>query len=420
MHSPSLKPPFEADTLLQIAHEFGTPTYVYDERVIRQQCGLLKKHLSGIKTRLLYAMKANSQPAILEIIRSEGFGIDAVSPGELYLARKVGFTPDEILYTANNITDEEMHLVQQEGVLLNLGELSRLERFGKAYPGADVCIRLNPQIGSGHHEHVVTAGKTTKFGIPIQEIQEILRIANQYDLKITGIHQHIGSGISSMQVLGEAITVLLEHAVAFPDLQFINIGGGFNIPYHSDDTPIDFENFESAIVSLLQRTDEQTNHQLEYWFEPGRFLVAESGILLARANTIKESNERTFAGTDTGMNQLLRPALYQAYHEIINISNVDAAASRYEIVGNICESGDIFAKSRPVQQIREGDILAILDAGAYGMSMASVYNLRPTPAEILIRTDGRIECVLPRQNPKELIDRMFGTYFEQPGVAPQP
>ena len=411
MHSPSLKPPFEVNTLLEIAKEFGTPTYVYDERVIRQQCALLKKHLRGIQTRLLYAMKANSHPALLEIIRAEGFGIDAVSPGELYLARKVGFSPQEILYTANNITDDEMHLAQSEGVLLNIGELSRLERFGQAYPGAEVCIRLNPQIGSGHHDHVVTAGKATKFGIPVNDISKILDVTKRHKVRITGIHQHIGSGIPSMHILGKAIRVLLDHATEFPDLNFVNIGGGFNIPYHPDESPIDFENFHSSIVSLLRETDEKANHKLEYWFEPGRFLVAESGILLIRSNTIKEANGLTFAGTDSGMNQLIRPALYQAYHEISNLSNPIAPLSHYEIVGNICESGDIFAKARPVQKIREGDILAIHDAGAYGMAMASVYNLRPTPAEVMIRQDGTVSCIQPRQSPQELVHAMYASYF---------
>jgi len=412
VHPPSLKSSFQVNTLLEITNQFGTPTYVYDEQIIRQQCQLLKKHLTGINTRLLYAMKANSHPAILEIIRSEGFGIDAVSPGELYLAQKVGFSPEEILYTANNITDDEMHLTQKAGVLLNVGELSRLERFGQSYSGGNICIRLNPQIGSGHHEHVVTAGKTTKFGIPVHEISKVLEIAKTYNIRITGIHQHIGSGISSMKVLGEAIQVLLKHATDFPHLQFVNIGGGFNIPYHPDDTPIDFENFQTSIVSLLKDTDKKANQKLEYWFEPGRFLVAESGVLLVRSNTIKEANGRTFAGTDSGMNQLIRPALYQAYHEIFNLSNAQASPSSYEIVGNICESGDIFAKNRSVQHIREGDILAIFDAGAYGMAMASIYNLRPFPAEVLIREDGSFTCIRTRQSPEDLIHTMFASYFD--------
>ena len=259
---------------------------------------------------------------------------------------------------------------------------------------------------------MITAGKTTKFGIPVQEIGSILNIAKRYNIQITGIHQHIGSGIPSMQVLREAITVLLEHATEFPDLRFVNIGGGFNIPYQPDETPIDFENFQTTIVSLLKQTNDNTNQKLEYWFEPGRFLVAESGVLLAQSNTIKEANGLVFAGIDTGMNQLIRPALYQAYHEIFNLSNPNASPATYEVVGNICESGDIFAKSRPVQMIREGDVLAILDAGAYAMAMASAYNLRPFPAEVLITQDKSFRCIRKRQSPQDLVHSMYSTYFE--------
>lgn len=407
------KTPFDASTLLEIAHSVGTPTYVYDERIIRRQCQLLKQHLKGINHRLLYAMKANAHPAVLEIIKSEGFGIDAVSPGEFHLARKAGFDVASILYTVNNMTDEEMHALAAEKVLLNLGELSRIERFGKAYPGSSICVRLNPQVGSGHHQHVVTAGKLTKFGIPIQEIDEILRIANAYDLRIIGAHQHIGSGISSMEVLAEAIAVLMDAAEHFPDLEFVNIGGGFNIPYRPDDSPIDFENFQSTIVSGLQShplVHAQPN--LSYWFEPGRFLTAEAGTLLVSTNTIKEANGLTFAGTDSGMNQLVRPTVYGAYHEIYNLSNPDGDRKPYEIVGNICESGDVFAHDRRVQTIRENDMLAIMDAGAYGMSMASVYNLRPMPAEVMIRADGSTEVIGRRISEQELVDQMYGAYFE--------
>ncbi len=407
------KRPANIEQLLQVADQFGTPTYVYEEQTIRRQCQLLKQHLTGIQTKLLYAMKANSHPAILKIIQSEGIGIDAVSPAELYLAKRLGFSPSSILYTANNMTDEEMHLVVKEGVLLNLGELSRIERFGQAYPGSKVCVRLNPQIGSGHHSHVITAGKSTKFGIPVDEKDKILDVAARNNLKITGLHQHIGSGIPSMKVLGDAIEVLLETARYFPDLKILNLGGGFSIPYRPDEAPIDFENFHTTILSTLQsHAATRDKADLTYWFEPGRFLVAESGTLLVTANTVKEANEKVYAGTDSGMNQLVRPSVYGAYHEIFNLSNPDAARQPYEVVGNICESGDVFAKQRMVQDIREGDFLAIMDAGAYGMSMASVYNLRPLPAEVLVRADGTMENIGRRLSDQALIDQVYGSYFE--------
>lgn len=405
------KVPRDRALLADLAAHYGTPTYVYDARIIRRQCQLLKKHLGGVPTKLLYAMKANSHPAVLEIILDEGLGIDAVSPGELYLARRMGFAPADILYTANNITDEEMHAVAREGVLLNLGELSRVERFGRAYPGSEVCVRLNPQIGSGHHAHVVTAGKSTKFGIPVQEVAEILETASRNNLHIVGLHQHIGSGIPSMEVLGQAIGVLLETAGLFPDLKMLNLGGGFSIPYRPEETAIDFENFQETIVSTLKAHAAQQNKKgLAYWFEPGRFLVAESGTLLVTANTVKEANGKTFAGTDSGMNQLVRPTVYGAYHEIYNLTNPEGPRQPYEVVGNICESGDVFAQNRLVQEIREDDFLAIMDAGAYGMSMASVYNLRPLPAEVMIDEDGTHRCINRRLSEKELVDGLFKDY----------
>ena len=406
------KTPLAADLLLSIADQYGTPTYVYDERVVRRQCQLLKKHLKGLRTRLLYAMKANSHPAILEIIRSEGIGIDAVSPAELHLALKVGFKPSDILYTANNMTDREMFAIARHNVLLNIGELSRLDRFGQAFPGSEVCVRLNPQVGSGHHEHVVTAGKRTKFGVPVDEIDAIQRIAERHRLRVVGLHQHIGSGIPSMQVLGEAIQVLLETAGHFDGLKFLNLGGGFNIPYRPEDVPIDFENFETTIVSALRlHHNSRQFRNLTYWFEPGRFFVAEAGTLLVCANTVKEANGLIFAGTDSGMGHLVRPTVYGAYHEIYNLSNPDGGRVPYEIVGNICESGDVFAHERPVQEIREGDVLAIMDAGAYGMAMASVYNLRPQPAEVLIHKNGKTTCIQPRLSDQELVDQMYGGYL---------
>ncbi|MEM8486598.1 MAG: diaminopimelate decarboxylase [Bacteroidota bacterium] len=406
------KTPHNASLLASLAQTYGTPTYVYDESIIRRQCKLLKQHLKHVPTKLLYAMKANSHPAILRIIKSEGIGIDAVSPAELYLAQQIGFAPKDILYTANNMTDEEMHTVAEAGVLMNLGELSRVARYGAAYPGAEVCVRLNPQIGSGHHAHVVTAGKATKFGIPVNEVEQILEAAARNNLKIVGLHQHIGSGIPSMAVLQQAIEVILQTAQYFPDLRILNLGGGFSIPYRPEDVPIDFENFQQTIVQVLQAHEANHNQKgLTYWFEPGRFLVAEAGTLLVTANTVKEANNKTFAGTDSGMNQLVRPSVYGAYHEIYNLSNADGFRRPYEVVGNICESGDVFAKNRLVQEISENDTLAIMDAGAYGMSMASLYNLRPLPAEVLIKADGSHLVIQERVSEADLVNSMFGTHL---------
>ena len=394
--------------MLRAAETFGTPTYVYSERVVRAQCAKLRNHLHGIPTQLLYAMKANDNPAILRIMLDEGLGIDAVSPGELHLARVIGFRPERILFSANNMTDAEMREAAAEGVLLNIGELSRLEKFGIHAPGSPVCMRLNPQVGGGHHEHVITAGEQSKFGIPVDEIDRAKTIAARYDLEIRGLHQHIGSGIMNTEILWKAMSVLLDAAESFPDVHFLNFGGGLGVAYRPDEPELDLENFRRAIVDPLRRfRDAHPSESLSFWFEPGRYLTAQAGALMVRVNTLKSNRGRQFAGTDSGMGHLVRPAIYGAYHGIYNVSNPDGPERTYDVTGNICEAGDLFARERRVQEIREGDVLAILDAGAYGMAMASEYNLRPLPAEVLLTADGELKLIRRRGTVKELIGRLL-------------
>lgn len=399
---------FDAETLLPAAEAFDTPTFVYSELVLRQKCGELKRHLTGVPYRLLYAMKANSSPAVLRIMLDEGLGIDAVSPGELRLALRLGFPPESILFSANNMTDQEMRDAASAGVLLNVGELSRLEKFGRHAPGSSVCARLNPQFGAGHHEHVITAGERSKFGVPVEQVDEILSVADRFGLRIVGLHQHIGSGIMSVETLWRAMSVLLDAARAFPGIRFINFGGGLGVPYGPDDRPIDLENFGRRILEPLRTfANSHPADDLSYWFEPGRFLSAEAGTLLVRVNTIKTNRGRVFAGTDSGMNHLIRPAIYGSYHGIWNLSNPTGPLREYDVAGNICESGDVFARGRRVQEIREGDVLAILDAGAYAMAMASHYNLRPLPAEVLLTAEGELRLVRRRQSHEDLVDELL-------------
>lgn len=397
--------PLSNDILLAVADQFGTPTYVYEEAVVRDRCRTLTTRLSGIPTRLLYAMKANSNPALIQIIRDEGLDLEAVSPGEVALLLKIGLPPAQIFYTANNTTDAEMHAVQETGVLFNIGEHSRLEKYGAAYPDSDVCVRLNPRIGAGHHRHVVTGGKLTKFGISLADIPDLLDTARRHRLRIVGLHQHIGSGISSTAQFAEAIEVLLDVADSFPDVRFLNFGGGLNVPYRDDEDPFDLEHIETRIVEPLRRFQERFPRPLEFWFEPGRYFVAEAGTLITRVNTIKQSGDRTFVGSDSGFNQLIRPILYDAYHRISNVSRPDGPLQTYDITGNICESGDLFARDRALPEIHEGDLLAIHDAGAYGMTMASEYNMRPLPAEVLVPPVGAPTLIRRRLTPDELADR---------------
>lgn len=393
------------DQLIQVANRYGTPTYAYFESIVIRQCIRLKQLFDGLPVRLLYAMKANSSPAILRTIKQQEFGLDVVSAGELALALRVGFSPDEILFSANNMTDEEMHYAYESGALLNIGELSRLERFGKAYPGAEVSVRLNPQVGAGHHEHVITAGARSKFGIPIEQAPEVRRLLSEYNLSLAGLHQHIGSGILETDDFARAINVLLEAAREFKNFRFLNFGGGLGIPYKPGEKDLDLESYRSRILPLLHDFRTGRFADVEYRFEPGRYLTAQAGVLLVEVNTIKETSERVFAGTNSGMGHLVRPSIYGAYHEIINLSKPDGQMRAYDVAGNICESGDLFARDRQIAEIREGDILGIMDAGAYGMSMASTYNLRPLPAEIYIREDSSIEVMRPRLTAEELAEQ---------------
>ena len=404
------KVPYDPQALLRIAESIGTPTYVYSERILRSKCAELRRNLKGIPFRLLYAMKANSCPAVLRVMLSEGLGIDAVSPGECLLASRLGFPPERILFSANNMTDSEMETAAASGVTLNIGELSRLDKFGQVNRGGRVCIRLNPQVGAGHHEHVITAGERSKFGVPVGQIDAVKDLAARHELKIIGLHQHIGSGIMSTDTLWKAMSVLLEAAGSFPQLEFINFGGGLGIPYRDHELPLDLDHFGRTILEPLRAFAEgHPSGTLTYWFEPGRFLVAEAGVLLVQVNTIKTNRSRVFAGADSGMGHLVRPAIYGAYHAIYNLSNPDGAPQVYDVTGNICESGDLFARERTIPEIREGDVLAILDAGAYGMAMASEYNLRPLPAEVLLTSDGEFVIARKRRSAEELVDELLGT-----------
>lgn len=401
----SLKRPRRPEQLLEIASRFGTPTYVYDVEVLRERTQTLLQALEPLPHRLLYAMKANSCPALLREITGLGPDLEAVSPGEVELALRIGIPPARIFYSANNMTDEEMEEVANKDVLFNIGELSRLDRFGRAFPGSRVSVRLNPEVGAGHHRYVVTAGKMTKFGIPLEQIADVLDTAARHGLRIVGLHQHIGSGIADTQQLRSAMEVLLGASKQFDQLEFLDFGGGLNVPYRPDETPLDVENLRKNVVEPLLAFSTTAPRPLSFWFEPGRYLVAECGTLLTRVNTIKSTGDRTFAGTDSGFNHLIRPVLYGAYHAISNLTSPEAPLHTVDVVGNICESGDVFAQDRLIEKIEEGDVLGIADAGAYGISMGSEYNLRPLPAEVLLFPDGTSRRVRARLSSASLINR---------------
>ncbi len=393
------------------AETFGTPVYVYDESRIKCQLRRLFRHITYRPLAILYAVKANSNSHILKIIideylkMGETVGIDAVSPGEVALILKAGVLPENILFTGNNTTDEEINFVVEKGVLPNIDSLSRLEKFGQKYPGHDVCVRINPDVGDGHHDHCITGGPESKFGIWYLEVGAIKKITESCKLKIIGVHQHIGSQTLDPDKFLFAMEVMLRVARNFPDLKFIDFGGGLGVPYKPEEKPLDVEALGAKMSSYFAEFCEEYNKPLRLVIEPGRYLVAEAGFLLVQVTTIKKNPDgRIFIGVDSGFNHLDRPARYGSWHQIVNISNPTGPEVIVDIVGNLCESGDKFAVQRKIAGPREGDLLVINNAGAYGYSMSSNYNLRPRPPEVLVKGNGDIIEIRKRETIEQLLE----------------
>ena len=391
-----------------LAERFGTPLFVYDGDVLLERYNDLRKFIDHPRLQLHYALKANFNPAILQLLKDSGCGIDAVSPGEVEYALHLGFAPEKIIYTANNMTDAEFEKVYKTGVVMNIGELSRLRKAGIAHPGMKVCLRFNPDVTDGDSAKTMTGGELTKFGILLEDIGEVLKIVRTYGLKVVGLHEHTGSGIQKPESFHAAMKALMSIATPenFPDLEFLDFGGGFKVPYKPDEARIDYITLGAGIAERFRNFEKSYGRELVIKFEPGKFMVAECGTLLTRVNTLKRNRKRLIAGTDSGFPQLIRPVLYDAYHQIFNLTNPDGAEAVYDICGNICETGDRFAEQRPMPEIREGDLLGIANAGAYCYSMGGIYNLRAMPGEVVVK-NGRIISVRRRESDSELIDQIM-------------
>jgi diaminopimelate decarboxylase len=396
-------------SLLEICEKHKTPFYLYNGNLILRRYNELYNFINWDKLKIFYAMKANFNLEILKTLRDNNAYLDTVSPVEVILARKLGFGKERILYTANNITDEEMHLVKKHDVLFNIGSISRLEKYGKSYPGSEVCLRFNPDVVAGEHKHIQTGGDLTKFGILLSDVPTVKDIITKYDLKIIGLHKHTGSGIADIDTFCKSMENVLNIAQkeVFPDLTFMDFGGGFKVPYELDETRIDYEAFGKRITGIFSRFCEKYGKKLDLYFEPGKYIVAEAGYMIVQVNTLKNNRGRLIAGTNSGFTHLMRPILYDAYHHIINLSNPHGDIKKYDICGNICESGDCFAVDREMPEIKEGDYLAICNAGAYCYAMSSIYNLRPLPKELLI-LDNKIKEATKGLSHEELADQILG------------
>lgn len=376
----------------RIANKFGTPVYVYEEKKIVEAHQKLQESIRAeFPYGILYAMKANSNPEILKIlIRNQIEGIEAVSPAETALALKVGFSPEQIIFTGNNLTDAEMDFIIEKKIWLNIDSLSQLKKVGQKYPNSRIWLRINSGIGAGHHGHCITGGPESKFGIWRTETETAKMIAEKYHLEIIGLHQHIGSQILKVKLFLKAVDALLDVARCFPDLKYLDFGGGLGVPYRPEENPLNVKKLGRGILKRFKNFCDDYNRGLGLILEPGRYLVAESGYLLTRVNTIKKNtNGRIFVGVNT---DLIRPAMYGFYYEIVNISNPCGKKEKVDIIGNLCESGDRFAVQRKINHVRENDFLVIKNAGAYGYSMSSDYN---KPAEVLIEPDGKFRLIRP-------------------------
>ncbi len=371
----------------QLVQEFGSPLYVYDASIIKQRFTDLTSSILYPKTIFHYACKANSNLEIIRLLKAQGAHIETVSPREVEIAFHVGYKPEEIVFTCSNLSYDELAWLIGNDVLVNLDSLTQLRRWGEIKSGSSVSLRINQGIGAGHHEHTITGGIQSKFGIDREQVQEAQKIAKQYDLQIRGLHQHIGSGILDERIFLLAMEKLLETAMQFPDLEYLDFGGGFGVRYHKDEQALEIASLGKKITKLLNAFMKSYGKELVVRFEPGRFFVAESGVLLTTVVEVKRNPHKTFVGINAGMNQLMRQAMYGAYQEIVHAGSVKGEEEQVSVVGNICESADFFAREQLLPTFSEGDVLAILDSGAYGYSMSSNYNARSQPAEILVDGD---------------------------------
>ncbi len=385
-----------------LVREFDTPLYVYDTAVIGERYRQLAAAFAGSKVRIKYACKALSNLNILKHMKALGAGLDTVSVQEVWLGRKAGFAPEDILYTPNCVSMDEIRLAVDAGVQINIDNISILEQFGHAYGGSvPVCIRVNPHVMAGGNINISTGHIDSKFGISVYQMRHVERIVKSLGMVVNGLHMHTGSDILDVDVFLRASEILFETTHYFPDLKFIDLGSGFKVPYKPDDYFTDIEELGKRLSERFTAFCQEYGRALELWFEPGKFLVSQSGTFLVKVNVIKQTTATVFVGVDSGMNHLIRPMLYNAYHHITNVSHPSGIPRIYTVVGYICET-DTFGWDRKLAEVREGDILAFSNAGAYGFSMASNYNSRFRPAEVWVR-EGKAELIRRRETFEDLL-----------------
>lgn len=388
--------------LLDVCKEFGTPLYVYDADKIVQQINMLRDLFSRTPLQIKYAAKSLTNLSVLKLVKAQCIGLDVVSIEEAHLGIKAGFTPQEISYTPNCVSFEEIQEAVALGVAINIDNLPMLEQFGKTYGNTvPCCVRINPNIMAGGNTKISVGHSYSKFGISALQVRELLEIVEKHNIDISGVHVHTGSDILDVDVFLMSAEVVFEVAKHFSNLRFIDFGSGFKINYHQEDKSTNLQELADRLQDKFLQFCEDYGKPLEMWLEPGKILVSEAGQFLAKVNVVKENPAVTFVGVDSGFNHLIRPMFYDAYQQIDNISNPDGPKKKYNVVGYICET-DTFGSERELNEVRPGDILSIKNAGAYGFSMASNYNSRLRPAEVMIY-QGKAHLIRQRETLDDLV-----------------
>lgn len=405
-----------AQDLLAIAQTHGEPIYVYDAAKIAAQYNRLANAFSkGNSLRINYACKALSNVSILRYMKQLGAGLDTVSIQEVELGLQAGFAPNEIIFTPNGVSLEEIESVAKLGVQINIDSLSILEQFGTKHPKTPVCIRINPHVMAGGNSKISVGHIDSKFGISIHQIPHVLRIVENTKMHINGIHMHTGSDILDIDVFLRAADILFDVAIQFNDLSFVDFGSGFKVPYRAGDIETNIEELGEGLTERFQSFCKTYGRNLELAFEPGKFLVSEAGYFLTKVNAVKQTTSTVFAQVNSGFNHLLRPMFYGSHHEIINLTNPEGKERFYTVVGYICET-DTFGSNRKIGEIAEGDILAFKNAGAYCFTMASNYNSRFRPAEVLWH-DGEAHLIRKRETFEDLMQNQILIDFKERVVS---
>jgi diaminopimelate decarboxylase len=386
---------------LDLCKEYGTPLYVYDAAVMARQYRRITAAFPYPNLKIHYACKALTNIHVLQFFRGLGSSLDCVSIQEIQMGIMAGYEPKDILYTPNFAGVDEFAEAVELGVKINIDAIPMLENWGLNHPNVPVCIRINPHLMGGGNDKISVGHIDSKFGISIHQLPHVLRIVESQKLKINGLHMHTGSDILDVEIFLRGADILLEAAKKFPDLEYIDLGSGFKVPYKPEDIETDIEELGEKLSARFSDFCKEYGRDLVLMFEPGKFLVSEAGYLLAKCTLVKQTTSTSFVGLNTGLNHLIRPMFYGSYHKIVNITEPTFKPRLYTVVGNICET-DTFGHDRRIAEVVEGDIIAFYNAGAYGWMMASNYNSRFRPAEVMI-VDGKAKLIRRRETLEDLL-----------------